>query len=144
MEVMPTHFIGRFDHKMGCCKICAASAHRGAKKQACECFLWLAGRAQKWPSVSHKSCNRWWELVLWLWLCVKAEVTKFTQTKKSAINTLKCQDNVDFYSWCWWDSSQAVCSSRTHNISAVLLELTFSTDQFAYKCLDYSVTFSND
>ena len=26
------HFIGRFDDKTGCCKICVASAHRGAKK----------------------------------------------------------------------------------------------------------------
>jgi len=30
---MPTHFIGRHDDKTGCCKICAASAHRGAKNK---------------------------------------------------------------------------------------------------------------
>jgi hypothetical protein len=124
---MPTHFIGRSEDKTGCCKICAASAHRGAKLEACECLPLLAGRAQKWPSVSHTSCNRWWELMLWLWLCFKAavksvEVTKFAQTKKRAVTSLKCQNNVDFFSWCWWDSSQAFCSFRTHSISAVLLE----------------------
>jgi hypothetical protein len=44
--------------------VAALSAHRGVNKQVCECLPWFAGRAQKWPSVSHKSCSRWWELVL--------------------------------------------------------------------------------
>ena len=30
---VPTHFIERFDDKTSCCKICAASAHRGAKNK---------------------------------------------------------------------------------------------------------------
>jgi hypothetical protein len=55
MEVMSTHFIGRCDDKNGCCKICAVSAHREAKKQACECLLQLAGTSsQKTLSFSQK------------------------------------------------------------------------------------------
>jgi len=58
------------------------------KNQACCCWLWFAGRAQKLPSVSHRSFNRWWELVLWLQPWVKAavrsaEISKFTQTKQA-------------------------------------------------------------
>ena len=57
------------------------SSHR-SKELACECLPWFAGTAQKWPSVSPKSCNTLWELVLWLrhWdnAAVKSvEVTKF-------------------------------------------------------------------
>ena len=55
------------------CHVCSQSS----KKQARECLLWFAGRAQKWHSVSHKSCNRWWELVLWLWPWVKAAVNQW-------------------------------------------------------------------
>jgi hypothetical protein len=50
------------------------------------------------------------------------EVTKFTQTKKSTASLLKCQDNVDFFYLCRWDSAQVVRSSRTNSKSVVLLE----------------------
>ena len=49
-DFMSTHFNGRFVDETGCCKICD--------------LPWFAGRAQRWPLVSHKSCIRWWDLVL--------------------------------------------------------------------------------
>ena len=39
MEFMLTHFNGRFDDEMVCCKIHAACAHREAKQQVYKCLL---------------------------------------------------------------------------------------------------------
>ena len=76
----------RFDDDTSCCKI--------------RDLPWFAGSAQRWSSASHKSCNRWWELVLQLrpWAAITSvEVTKFAQTKRRAPSSVRCQDNVDFF-----------------------------------------------
>lgn len=93
IEFMPMHFNSRFHDETGYCRISAMSAYREAKQQACECLQWFTETAQKWPPVSHKSCNRWWELVWWQQPWVKAavksvEFTKFAQTKKSVASSL--------------------------------------------------------
>jgi hypothetical protein len=122
---MPMHFNGRFDDEMGCCKIRAASAHRQARQQVCECLL-ICRKSSKWPSVSHKSHNRWWELVLGYdpeskqqssqWKSPDSPRPKTVLQVHSSIKTLL------FFFLCWWDFAQGVCSSRTNNKSAVLLE----------------------
>jgi hypothetical protein len=65
MDFVPTHFNRRFDVEMGFCKIRAASTCiGGGKKQVCQCLL-VCRKSSKWPSISLKSHNSWWELVLW-------------------------------------------------------------------------------
>jgi hypothetical protein len=101
---------------------------RGGRGEKKRCVWMLAAICRKSSSIIFsfsQSWNRWWELVLLLWLWVKAAVNlvegaKFAQTKKSAASSLNCQDNAGIFSRCWWDSAQGVCSSRTHSKSVLL------------------------
>ena len=117
-------FNQRFVYEMGCYNIHAASAHRGAKKQACECLPWFAGRPQKWPSVPHKAVtgdeswcysyepeskqrpNQW-----------KSPNSPRPKTAWQVHSSVK-KMLISFY-WCWRDSAQGVCSSRTNSKSAI-------------------------